>query len=44
MVENIKKLFSNGKNTLVMVGVAHYFGENGIIILLEKQGYTFKRI
>lgn len=44
MVENIKKLFSNGKNTLVMVGVAHYFGESGIISLLEKQGYTFKRI
>ena len=30
--------------TLVVIGSAHFLGDNGVIGLLEKQGYTFKRI
>ena len=44
MAEGIKKLFASGKKVFVTVGVGHYIGENGLISLLEKDGYTFKRI
>ncbi|MBQ8119491.1 MAG: TraB/GumN family protein [Ruminococcus sp.] len=44
MAAKIKELFASGKKTMVCVGTAHYLGETGIIALLEKEGYTFKRI
>ncbi len=44
MAAKIKELFTSGKNTLVVIGTAHYLGETGVISLLEKEGYTFKRI
>lgn len=44
MAEKIKTLFKSGKSTMVVVGSAHFIGENGIISLLEKDGCTFKRI
>ena len=44
MAKGIKELFNSGKKTFVCVGCAHYLGEKGIIALLEKEGYTFKRI
>ena len=44
MVKGIKQLCSSGKKVFVVVGAAHYCGKNGIVSLLEKEGYTFKRI
>lgn len=44
MINGIKQLFAAGKKTLVAVGAAHFIGDSGIIALLEKEGYTFKRI
>lgn len=44
MAKGIKELFNSGKKTFVCVGCAHYLGEKGIIALLEKEGYSFKRI
>ena len=44
MAEKIKTLFKSGKSTMVIVGSAHFIGENGIISLLEKDGCTFRRI
>ena len=44
MAEKLKGIFHNGKKTLVVIGSAHFLGDNGVIGLLEKQGYTFKRI
>ena len=44
MANGIKQLFNSGNKTLVIVGLAHYLGDQGIIAMLEKEGYTFKRI
>jgi len=44
MAAKIKGLFAGGKKTLVVVGSAHFLGANGIISLLGKDGFSFKRI
>ena len=44
MANRIKELFTQGKKTFVTVGIGHYIGDKGLISLLQKQGYTFRRI
>ena len=44
MANGIKELFKSGRKTMVCIGCAHFYGTNSIISLLEKEGYTFKRI
>ncbi|MBR1422745.1 MAG: TraB/GumN family protein [Ruminococcus sp.] len=44
MEECIKELLSEGKNVFFVVGAAHYIGDDGIISLLEKDGYKVERV
>ena len=40
MADAAEKLLSEHKNTMFVVGLAHFMGDNGIIKLLEDRGYT----
>lgn len=40
MAEKAEQLMADGKNTLYVVGAAHFVGDGGIIDLLTKDGYT----
>lgn len=44
MVDRAEEFMRNGNNYLYMVGTLHYLGENGIINLLENDGYTVERV
>lgn len=44
MVDRAEEFMRNGNNYFYMVGTLHYLGENGIINLLENDGYTVERI
>lgn len=44
IASKIKELFKSGKKTMVVIGAAHFCGDSSVISLLEKDGYTFKRI
>lgn len=44
MVEKIEKMFKDDKTYTVAVGSMHYFGEDGIVKLLESKGYAVKKL
>lgn len=44
MVDRAEEFMRNGNNYFYMVGTLHYLGENGIISLLENDGYTVERV
>ena len=43
-IPKIKAEFSSGKPTSIVVGSGHMLGPNGLIALLEKQGYQFEQL
>lgn len=43
MADTIETLLKSRKNVLVIVGVAHFLGERGIVSLLRKKGYTIRQ-
>lgn len=44
MTDNIEKLLQQGDDAFVIVGAAHFAGDEGIISLLEQRGYSVDRI
>lgn len=44
MEKSIKELFQDGKNAFLVVGAMHFVGEDGIIALLEKDGYKVEQV
>ena len=44
MTKTIKSYLSSGQKVFVLVGSFHYCGEDGIISMLQKDGYTVSRI
>ncbi len=44
MAEKTEKFLEDGDKVLVCVGAAHYYGDDGIVSLLEKEGYTVTRL
>lgn len=44
MTEAVENFLNGEKNVLFIVGAAHYVGDEGIISLLEKDGYTVERV
>jgi hypothetical protein len=44
MSESVEEFLKGDKNTLFIVGAAHYAGDEGIISQLEKDGYTVERV
>lgn len=44
MTESVENFLKGDKNVLFVVGAAHYAGDEGIISLLEKDGYTVERV
>ena len=44
MVDKIENLSKSNKKYMVAVGYLHYFGEDSVIKLLEKKGYTVKSV
>lgn len=44
MAQQAMSLADDGRNTLFVVGAAHFVGENGIIALLQNEGYSVERI
>lgn len=44
MVNNIEELFEKEGTHIVAVGAAHYFGEDGIVKLLENKGFVVERL
>lgn len=44
MADAAKQLMADGKNVFYIVGLAHFAGDDGIIALLEKDGYTCERV
>lgn len=44
MKEAAENFLNGDKNVLFVVGAAHYAGDNGIISLLEKDGYTVEPV
>lgn len=44
MVKKAEDLFASGKTYTIAVGSLHYAGEDGIVSLLEKDGYTVNRL
>ena len=44
MAEKIKSYIDDGKKVMVLAGSAHFYGEGGIIKLLENDGYTVRRL
>lgn len=44
MAEKVDGYMKEGKKVLVMVGAAHFYGENGLVNLMRQKGYTVTRI
>lgn len=44
MADSVEFLVESGENVFVVVGAAHFVGDNGIIALLEQRGYKIERI
>lgn len=44
MTDSIEKLLRQGDNAFVIVGAAHFAGDEGIVSLLEQRGYSVDRI
>lgn len=44
MTESVENFLKGDKNVLFVVGAAHYAGDDGIISMLEKDGYTVERV
>lgn len=44
MADKAEEYIKAGKKVLVMVGAAHFYGDNGLINLMQKRGYTVTRI
>ncbi len=44
MADKIMEYLKSGKKTMVVVGAAHYVGEDGILSLLEEKGLTVTKI
>lgn len=44
MTDSVESLIKSGENVFVVVGAAHFVGDNGIIALLEQRGYKIERI
>ncbi len=44
MEEKIKSYMEDGKKVMVLAGTAHFYGEKGIISLLENDGYTIRKL
>lgn len=44
MVKRAEEFLKNNDNYFYMVGTLHYIGDNGIVNLLEKDGYTVERV
>lgn len=44
MADSIETIINSGENVFVVVGAAHFAGDNGITALLEQQGYKIERI
>ena len=44
MEKKIKGYLDDGKTVMVVVGSGHFYGDNGIISLLEKDGCTVKSL
>ena len=44
MTDRIEDFLKEKKAVMVVVGVAHFFGDNGIVSLLENRGYTVRRL
>ena len=44
MTKAAEELIDGDKDTLFIVGSAHYLGDKGILALLEKDGYTVERV
>ena len=43
MASDAEELVKSGKKPFIVVGLAHYLGDKGIIALLEKDGYKVER-
>ncbi len=44
MVDNVEQYMADGRKVFLLVGLAHFGGENGIVRLLERDGCTVERI
>ncbi len=44
MAKKIKSYIDDGKKVMVLAGSAHFYGEKGIIKLLENEGYTIRKL
>ena len=44
MAEAAEEYMLDGKKVMVVVGAAHFYGENGILSLLEKDGCTVRKL
>ncbi len=44
MTEKLVEYIKSGKTVMLVVGTAHFLGDDGIVSLLEKQGYTVTKI
>lgn len=44
MADKAEQYLSEGKKVLFMVGAAHFYGDNGLINLMQTRGYTVTRI
>ena len=44
MADKIESYLNEGKKVLVMVGAAHYYGDDGLISLLTDRGYKITRL
>lgn len=44
MVKTIEGYMDSGKKVFVCVGAAHFYGDNGIVKSLERDGYTVTRL
>ncbi len=44
MVERAERMIDEGQRTLFIVGLSHFVGDEGIIALLEADGYTVERV
>lgn len=44
MTEKLADYIKSGKTVMLIVGTAHFLGDDGIVSLLEKQGFTVTKI
>ena len=43
-IPKIKAEFNSGKPTSIVVGAGHMLGPNGLLALLERNGYRFEQL